>query len=218
MLYRGYSPVLASVLIVILATVVTLFAVAGWNPKTVAAILGTICGVVIAGIISSIFSCLAHLSGFNTAEAETLIVIASHTKMKVGDLLFTSILIASLGAVMDVAMSIASSIYEVAKTNPKLTPKELFTSGLNVGRDMIGTMANTLILAFTGSSINSLILIFSYNVGYHQFMNMNTTGIAIIQGMSGTIAIILTVPIVALIASRLIPVSSTFIPDRHKIL
>jgi uncharacterized membrane protein len=151
---------------------------------------------------------LAHLSGFNVEEAETLIVIASHTNMKVGDLLFAGILIAALGAVMDVAMSIASSIHEVAETNPQLTPKKLFTSGLNVGRDLMGTMANTLILAFTGSSLNSLILIYSYQVDYHQLMNMNLIGIAIIQGMSGSIAIILTVPIVALLASRLIPVFS----------
>jgi uncharacterized membrane protein len=208
MLYRGYSPVLASVLIVILATVITLFAVAGWSPKTVAAILGTTCGVVIAGIISGIFGRLAHLSGFNTEEAETLMVIASHTNMKVGGLLSAGILIASLGAVMDVAVSIASSISEVAATNPKLTAKALFTSGLNVGRDMMGTMANTLILAFTGSSLNSLILIYSFNVNYHQLLNMNLIGIAIIQGMSGSIAIILTVPVVAFIASRLIPISS----------
>jgi uncharacterized membrane protein len=109
---------------------------------------------------------------------------------------------------MDVAVSIASSISEVAATNPKLTAKALFTSGLNVGRDMMGTMANTLILAFTGSSLNSLILIHSFNVNYHQLLNMNLIGIAIIQGMSGSIAIILTVPVVAFIASRLIPISS----------
>jgi uncharacterized membrane protein len=212
MLYRGHSPVWAAVLIVIPATVVTLFTVAGGSSKTVAAILGTVCGVVIAGIISAIFGRLAHLSGFNAAEAETLIVIASHTHMNVGELLFAGILIAALGAVMDVAMSIASSIYEIAETNPELTAKALFTSGLNIGRDMMGTMANTLILAFTGSSINSLILIYAYNVDYHQLLNMNLIGIAIIQGMSGSIAIILTVPIVALIASHLIPAFSRFTP------
>jgi uncharacterized membrane protein len=205
LLYRGYSPIIASVLVVVLATVVTLFAINGWSAKTVSAILGTLGGVVIAGIVSGIFGRWAHLSGFNADEAETLIVIASHTGMKVGELLFAGILIASLGAVMDVAMSIASSIYEVYATNPALTPKELFTSGLHVGRDMLGTMSNTLILAFTGSSINSLILIYAYNVKYGQLINMDRIGIEIIQGMAGSIAIIFTVPIISWIASQLIP-------------
>jgi uncharacterized membrane protein len=204
MLYRGYSPIFASVLVVFLAAVVTLFAINGWSAKTVSAILGTTGGVIIAGIVSGMFGRWAHLSGFNAEEAESLIVIASHTGMKVGELLFAGILIASLGAVMDVAMSIASSIYEVYETNPALTPNELFTSGLHVGRDMLGTMANTLILAFTGSSINSLILIYAYNVKYGQLINMDRIGIEIIQGMAGSIAIIFTVPIISWIASQLI--------------
>jgi uncharacterized membrane protein len=206
LLYRGYSPVLASSLIVVSATVVTLLTVDGWSSKTISAILGTTCGVVIAGIISSVFGLMTHISGFNTEEAETLIVIASHTNMKVSDLLFAGILIASSGAVMDVAMSVASCVYEIYRTNSKLSQKELFVSGLNVGRDMMGTMANTLILAFTGTSINSLIIIYFYNVNYNQIMNMNMTGIEIIQGLSGSIAVIMTAPIVAFIASRLISV------------
>lgn len=205
MLYQGYSPILASVLIVILATVVTLFTITGWSSKTLSAILGTTCGVVIAGIISGIFGHLAHLSGLNTPEAETLLVIASATHLKVGALLFAGVLIASLGAVMDVAMSIASSVYEIYEANPQLSKEALFTSGLHVGRDMMGTMANTLILAFTGTSLNSLLLIYSYKVNYHQFMNMNLIGIEIIQGMAGSTAIIWTVPIIAFIAARLIP-------------
>ena len=206
MLFKGYSPVFASVLIVILTTIVTVFCINGWSVKSFSAILGTSLGVIIAGSISSIFGILTHISGFSTEEAETLIVIASYTNMKVSDLLFAGILISSLGAVMDVAISIAASIHEVYMANPNLTKKDLFSSGMNVGRDMMGTMANTLILAFTGTSINSLILLYSYNVKYNQLMNMNLLGIEIIQGMSGSIGIILTVPIISFISSRLFPV------------
>lgn len=208
MLYKGYSPVFASVLIVILATVVTLFLINGWSIKTFSAILGTTLGVVIAGIISSVFGIYSHVSGFSTEEAESLILIASYTNMKVSDLLFAGILISSLGAIMDVAISIASSINEVYMVNSKLKKKELFISGMNVGKDMMGTMANTLILAFTGTSVNALILIYSYNVEYNQLMNMNITCIEIIQGISGSIAIVLTVPIVSFVSSNFITMFS----------
>lgn len=106
---------------------------------------------------------------------------------------------------MDISISVASAIQEVFHSNRKLRHNQLFLSGLNVGRDMMGTMSNTLILAFTGTSLNTLILIYSYNVSYYQLMNMNLIGIEVIQGLSGSLAVILTVPIVAFIAARLIP-------------
>ncbi len=205
MLYKGYSPVFASVVIVILTTCVTLFLIDGWSSKTLSAILGTILGVVIAGLVSCIAGSLAHISGFSSEEAETLIVIASNTHMQVGGLLFAGILIASLGAIMDIGMSIASAVYEIYLTDTKQSRRKLFISGINVGRDMMGTMANTLILAFTGASLNSLILIYSYNVPFNQLINMNMMSIEVIQGLSGTIAVILTVPIISFISSQIIP-------------
>jgi uncharacterized membrane protein len=81
--------------------------------------------------------------------------------MKAGELLFAGMLIASLGAIMDVAMSVASSVCEVHASNPLLARGYLLRSGMNVGRDIMGTMANTLILAFTGASLNTIILIYS---------------------------------------------------------
>ncbi|WHH58240.1 YibE/F family protein [Petroclostridium sp. X23] len=205
MLYRGYSPIFASVLIVIITTCITLLTLNGWSFKTLSAVLGTTLGVVIAGTASSIAGHFAHITGFQTEEVETLIVIARDHGMQVGGLLFAGILIASLGAIMDVAMSIASSVQEVYIANHNLSKNALFMSGINVGRDMMGTMANTLLLAFTGTSLNSLILIYSYNVPYNELINMNMLGIEIIQGLSGSTAVILTVPIIAFISSRLIP-------------
>lgn len=204
MLYRGYSPIFTSVTNVILITCVTLFLLNGWHIKTISAVLGTIIGVIIAGILSSISGNLAHITGFQTEEIETLVVIARDHNMQIKGLLFAGILIASLGAIMDVGMSIASAIHEIHTTNPKLSKKALFNSGINVGRDMMGTMSNTLILAFTGTSLNALVLIYSYNVPYTQLINMNMIGIEIIQGISGSIAIILTVPLIAFISTRLI--------------
>jgi len=105
---------------------------------------------------------------------------------------------------MDVAMSISSSINEIHIVNKKLKWKELFVSGMNIGKDAMGTMANTLILAFTGSSLNLMLLIYSYGVPYNQLMNTDLIAIEILQGISGSLGIILTVPIVAYAASKIV--------------
>ena len=88
--------------------------------------------------------------------------------------------------------------------NPHISRSELYKSGINVGRDMMGTMSNTLILAFTGGSINTLILSYSYCMQYNQIINMYSIGIEIMQGISGSIAVILTVPVVSVISSALL--------------
>lgn len=204
MLYKGYSPFLSAVLVVILTTIVTMYLIGGISKKTISSIVGTIIGVIIAGLIAKLFGYLAHIDGYNVSEIEELVFIADNSKLQIGGLLFAGILISSLGAVMDVSMSVASTINEIHDKNPNLSRYELFKSGINVGRDMMGTMSNTLILAFTGGSINTLIWFYAYNLSYGQIINMYQIGIEVMQGLAGTSAIILTVPIVALISSFLL--------------
>lgn len=204
MLYRGYSPVISSLIIVILVTCVSLILLNGINAKTFSAILGTVFGTLLAGIIAFVVGELSHVSGLNTKDGEALSMISTQSGMQVYWLLFAGVLIAALGAVMDLSMSIASSIQEIHEASPQKNAKELFLSGMNVGKDMMGTMANTLILAFTGASINMLIIIYYYNVSYYQMTNMDMVNVEIIQGITGCLAVILTVPIVSFIASKLV--------------
>lgn len=204
MLYKGYSPFASAVFIIILITIVSLYLIDGLTRKSISAMIGTIIGVILAGVIATLFGNLAKVSGYNVSEIEELVFVASNTNLKVGGILFAGILISSLGAVMDVSMSIASTINEIYENNPSISKKKLFISGINVGRDMMGTMSNTLILAFTGGSINTLILNYSYALSYNQVINMYEIAIEIMQGVSGTIAIIATVPLVSFIASRMI--------------
>ncbi|MFC5651122.1 YibE/F family protein [Paenibacillus solisilvae] len=205
MLYRGYSPVLASVLVVILATFVTLILLNGWTARSWAAILGTICGVAISGILAYIIGNLTHISGYSTAEVDVLITIADETGLQLGGMLFAGILLSSLGAIIDVGISIAASVHEVYMTNANLSKKELFKSGINVGRDMMGTMANTLILALTGTTLASLMVLYAIKAPLTQLTNMNMVTIEVIQGLTGCFGVVLTVPIVAFISSRIIP-------------
>lgn len=201
MIYRGYSPILCAILITVMITVVVMYLIDGMTIKSICAILGTIAGVTISALFAYIFGKLTHISGYNVSDIENLDYIGLVTNIRVGELMFAGILISALGAVMDVAMSVASTINEIYEKNSTLSRKELFQSGINVGKDMMGTMSNTLILAFTGSSINTLVYIYSYKYNYYQILNMYNIGIEIIQGIAATFGVILTVPLVAFISA-----------------
>ena len=121
--------------------------------------------------------------------------------IEVGELLFAGILIAALGAVMDVSMSISSTLQEIHDKNPGLTGRQLFHSGMTVGKDMMGTMSNTLILAFAGGSINTLVLFYAYAYSYTQIINMYDIAIEIMQGVSASLGVVLTVPFVSAVAA-----------------
>ena len=203
LMFRGVEPMLAAVVSATLSIIVTLSLVSGINKKTVTAIIGTISGVVISGIIAYIFGELTHSSGMTMNDTESLIYIAEGTNLKVKGIMFAGILIASLVAVMDVAMSISSSLFEIYEVNKNIKQIDLFKSSMNIGKDIIGTMTNTLILAFAGGSITTLILIFAANMPYNKFINLEVLAIEIIQGLAGSIGIVLSVPITAVVGSYL---------------
>lgn len=204
LIMRGVPPIPVTILIVVLTTAVSLLLLNGPSVKTLCAILGCVAGVTIAGISAFVVGKLTPLGGFNMPEAEELILRARDSGMTISGLLVCGILIASLGAVMDVAMALASSINELHEVNPKLTAGALFKSGMNIGRDAMGTMANTLILAFVGASLNTLILFRVFDYPLIQLINSNLISIEILRGIAGSIGIILTVPIVAFISSQII--------------
>lgn len=205
MLYRGYSPVLASVLTAALITGISLLLLNGWSSKTSAAIVGTAIGVFLSGSIAYIAGELLHISGYNTDQVEVLVVVADQTGMQLKGLLFAGILLSCLGAIMDMGITIASAIHELYIKNPLLSSRELYKSGINIGRDIMGTMANTLILAFTGSVLASLMVLYAVKLPYTQLSNMSMVTIEAAQGLAGCLGVVLTVPIVSYISSRMIP-------------
>lgn len=201
LMLRGVNPILAAIFSALISIIVTLVLVSGINKKTFTAILGTLSGIIISGVIAISFGKLANLSGISMEEAESMMYIAENTSLNIHGIMFAAILIASLGAVMDVAMSISSSIFEINDINDTLNKRGLFKSGMNIGKDIIGTMANTLILAFAGGSLNTIIMLYASNMSKNQILNLDVLCIEVIQGLAGSIGIILTVPITAFIAS-----------------
>nr|WP_286673992.1 MULTISPECIES: YibE/F family protein [unclassified Clostridium] len=203
LMLKGVSPILSSLIVAVVSITITLILISGINRKSTAAILGTLSGVIIAGIFAYVFGLWANLSGVNLTDAESIMYISETTGLKIRGIMFAGILISALGAVMDVAMSISSSIFEIHSINKDMSISNLFKSGMNIGRDIIGTMANTLILAFAGGSLNLLILIYSSNMTFNRLMNLDVIGTEVIQGLAGSIGIILTVPITAIVTSYL---------------
>lgn len=203
LIFQGHSPVWVSIICTTIIAIISFILIGGFERKTLSAILGTLIGITCAGILSYIFGGLVNVSGMNMDKGEQLIYIAQDYQIQIHGLMFASILIASLGAVMDVSMSIASSMQEIKANTPTIPRRDLLKSGLVVGRDIMGTMANTLILAFAGGSLSLILLIWGYQMDYRQMINMPFISIEVIQGLSGSIGIILTVPFTALVSAWL---------------
>ena len=204
LIYRNVSPFGAAVFMCFITTLVTMYMIGGATRKTIAATAGTVAGVVIAGISAWLFSMASGITGYNVSDIETLMTLWNTNGIQVGGLLVSGLLISCLGAVMDVAMSVATSLHEIKEKSSDISAKEIFKSGINIGRDMIGTMSNTLILAYVGGSLGLVMVIYAYSYQMHQILNMYSMAIEIMRGISGTMGIILTVPITSLIMSFLL--------------
>ena len=204
LLYRGCSPILAASVMAAATVSISLLLLAGPTAKSASAIAGSIAGMLLSAAIAYAFQSFTQISGYTTAEADSLLAIAGGTGMKVGELLFAAFLISTLGAEMDISISVASAVAEVHAGNSGLDRAALFRAGMNVGRDMMGAMANTLILAFAGSALNSMILIYSIERSANQIFNSNAVVIEIVQSLSAGLAVIVTVPAVAFCSALLL--------------
>ena len=201
LLYVGMNGVVAAILTAVVILVASIYIINGWSIKTFCAIIGTTIGILISGLLALIVGKASSLSGFNMTDVESMIFIANNSKLGVSAILYAGVLISSLGAVMDVSVSVVAAMYEIHEKAPKLNPKELFHSGMHVGHDMMGTMSNTLILAYTGSATGTLLTIYSYEMPYLQILGYNSIIIEIVCGLCGTIGVILTVPLQAFVTT-----------------
>lgn len=204
LILRGYNPILVAIIIATVVTAITLITISGLTKKTAAAVIGTVGGVMTAAVISFAVGKAAHLTGMSADEAQMLMFIPQNIKFNFRDLLFAGIIVGALGAVMDVAMSIASAMDEIKKANPSVSTGNLIKSGMNMGKDIMGTMANTLILAYTGTSIPLLLLFMAYNQSYTKIINLDLIATEFVRALSGSIGLIFSIPLTALAAGMLI--------------
>lgn len=204
-IYSGGSPILAGLAMVLVSTAVTVFLIYGLSPRGVLGIGVVLAGEFVACGLFLLFSLLLHLSGFKSSDAENLLVAAQNTGLDISTVLFAATMIASLGAVMDVAVSLLSALWEVRLADPDITGRGLWRAGLRMGRDMIGTMSNTLIFAFAGGSLTTLLVLMTYGTDPVQLLHSDYIALELAHGLCGTCAVILTVPLASLVSAAVYP-------------
>lgn len=202
LLTKGWKPIQTTLWLSMLNIIITILIVAGFSEKAKASILGTIFGISAAFIIANIVSKLSHITGLSDEQAKYL-VMTTNTNFNPIDLFYCGVILGALGAVMDIAISLASSIMEVHKANPELTIEELYHSGMQIGKDILGTMTNTLVLAYLSSSIPMFILIYMNKDQLPIFYNMDFIALEVIKTFAGSLGLLAVIPFTCIITANL---------------
>lgn len=202
LLLKGWEPILTAFLLCSLVAIACFIILDGFTRKILCACIGTIGGMAMAMLFGILVQKMIHLDAYRAEYAEALLQLRqTGTPVYISGLLVAGVIISALGAVMDVAMSISSAQSELKAVNPNLTRKELWTSGMNIGRDMVGTMTNTLILAILGSGTVLILYLYSLGLTWYQLMSSSYIGIEVISSVSSAIGVILAVPLTNLVGS-----------------
>ena len=204
--------ILWTILIGAVITLATQLIVSGRNVKAAAAIIGTIGGILVASLLAVLAIHFTYLTGVSEEQAGMLKALYLKD-VDFRELLFSGIVLGALGAVMDVAVSIASAQYEMKLLAPHTKFRTLVSSGLSVGRDVMGTMANTLVLAYIGGALPLILLISAQpDIPLLHVMNLNMIATEVVRSLIGSIGLLCAIPITAYAAAFLITVR----PQRTK--
>ena len=203
LLLRGWPTILTTFFVSVLVTAATFVILGGVDKKTVCACLGTLAGIALATVFGLLAQNLLRIDGYRQEYAEALLQLRQTEESAIGitGLITAGVIVSALGAVMDVAMSISSALQELTRVNPDLTSKDLFRSGMNIGRDMVGTMTNTLILAILGSGLTLVVYIYSLSLQPWQLLSSAYMSLEAISGIASSIGVMLAVPLTAAICA-----------------
>ena len=201
-LMKGAATLPTTFLVCVFVAAVSFVLLGGVREKTVCALLGTVAGMAFALIFALISQRILRIDGMRSADIEPLLQLRqTGTPIGLRGLLAAGVILSALGAVMDVAMSLSSALSEVHAADPALGRRALFRSGMNIGRDMVGTMTNTLILAFLGGGLTLTLYIYTLGLSAHQLLSSAYLSVEVMTAVSSSIGVILSVPITALISA-----------------
>ncbi|MBE6916054.1 MAG: YibE/F family protein [Ruminococcaceae bacterium] len=206
----GENIYLSSILVCIFIIVMTLLIINGWNRKSFVAAVGCASGVLVAGILAFVMDRVLDLTGVVDETSVYLQFISNGITIDLRAIIFAGIILGAVGAVMDVAMSLASSLLEVYQVSETPSVRGILRSGFNIGRDIMGTMANTLILAYIGSSLSVVLLLVAYNSSMLALFNKEMIVVEILQAVAGSIGILCTIPLTSMAAAL------TYVPRKKQ--
>jgi len=200
LLLAGYNPALVSVLVAAFVLAFVLFGTHGFNPRTYIAFGGTYAAVVVTGLIAYVSVDLMRLTGFS-ADASVYLNFATNGQLDLAGLLLGGIIIGILGILDDVSITQASVVQEIKRANPALRFRELYTRAIRVGRDHIGSLVNTLALAYVGVSLPLILLYAKTSENWWMSLNQEVIAAELIRIIVGSIGLILAVPLTTLAAA-----------------
>ena len=203
LLLKGWPTILTTFLISVLVTVATFVILGGIDGKTICACLGTLAGIAFATLFAIMAQRILKIDGYREEYAEALLQLRQTGESLIGisGLITAGVIISALGAVMDVAMSISSALQELIRINRDLTSRQLYSSGMNIGRDMVGTMTNTLILAILGSGMTLIVYIYSLGLQPAQLLSSPYISLEAVSALASSIGVMLAVPMTAAICA-----------------
>ena len=205
LLLKGAPIIPTTIIMCTFVLLVSLTILGGINRKTISAFLGAVSGMLIATFFGLVVQKIAKIDGLRLEDAEPLLQLRYiGATVRIRGLLVASIIVSALGAVMDEAMNIASALEEVHAANPSLDQKALFRSGMNIGKDTVGTMTNALIMAFLGSEFSLMIFLFARDLTFYHLYSTAFFALETITGLSSSIGMVLAIPITNLISTTLI--------------
>ena len=202
-IFNGANLYVSSISVCLYIIVMTVIIVNGLNKKSLASIAGCFGGVLVAAALSVIMKNAMHINGYLNNDSLYLESLLPGGQKDLVAVLFSAIIIGAVGAVMDVSMSLSSALYELATSIKDISFKQLVNSGFAIGRDMMGTMANTLILAYIGSSLSFILVLIAYNSSFLGLLNNQIIAFEIMQALTGSIGILCGIPLTTFIASAL---------------
>ena len=190
----GYNAYLWAGITCIFTIMMTLILINSISKKTWATIIGCVAGTIIAAAGTVIMTEVMQLTGFVDEHSYYLTLLDTEVPINLTAIVFAAIVIGAVGAIMDVAMDLSSSLYELSEHVPDITFGSLCKSGMAISRDIMGTMANTLVLAYIGSSLSCIMILLTYSTSAMDLMNREVIIVELLQAIIGSLAILLTAP------------------------
>ncbi|MBI6875662.1 YibE/F family protein [Clostridium aciditolerans] len=200
----GFEPIKVTIIFSVLITIITLFYVNGVNAKTVSSLLSVTIVILLTLLMTYKIGTNAKIQGFGKEQAETIAFVSVYVQLNFTKVLLCEVLIGLLGAIIDVSISISSSLYEIHKSDPAITKQNLFHYGMNIGKDILGTMTNTLLFAYIGGFMTLIIYFNELHYSILNIVNAKVFCSEVFQSLCGGIGIILIIPVTSFITSEIL--------------
>ncbi|MEX0651975.1 MAG: YibE/F family protein [Candidatus Paceibacterota bacterium] len=198
---NGWNPLVASVLVAGAILFLAIFFTHGFNRESLVAYGGTMIAVVLAGLFAVFAVHVTDLSGFASDETTYLNFNTGGT-LNFTALLLGAFIIGFLGVLDDIAVTQSAVVSELFNSNPHMTRREVYARAMRVGREHVGALVNTLVLAYTGASLPLLLYFSLGSASFTTSINLEIFATEIVRVIVGSVGLILTVPIVTLLAVR----------------